>query len=60
MVLEIERIKALKAHEEKEKAKAREQKIGAQVIIQQIQEREAERIRSWIISKCKCFTMHMN
>lgn len=45
MVMEIERIKSLKAHEEKEAAKAIEQRIGAQVIIQQIQEREAERIR---------------
>lgn len=45
MMMEVERIKTLKMHQERAKMRAEEQKIGATVIIQQIQEREAERIR---------------
>lgn len=45
ILMEVERIKTLKMFKERETQRAEEQKIGAQVIIQQIQEREAERIR---------------
>lgn len=43
--MEVERIKTLQMYEEREKLRKEEQLVGAQVIIQQIQEREAERIR---------------
>lgn len=44
-IMEIERIKAIKAVEEREKRRAEEQRQGAQVIVKQISEREAERVR---------------
>lgn len=45
LMMEVERIKNIKLVQEKERARAAERKHGARVIIQQIQEREAERIR---------------
>jgi hypothetical protein len=45
LAMEIERIRTLKLMEERNNARVEEQKIGASVIIKQIQEREAERIR---------------
>lgn len=44
-VMEFERVKAVKMFEEREKIRAAEQKIGAAIIIKQMQEREAERVR---------------
>lgn len=43
--MEIDRIKALKAYEERERRRAEEQKKGASIIVEQIREREQERIR---------------
>lgn len=43
--MEIDRVRQLKMHEERARMRAGEQKIGAQVIIQQIQEREAARLK---------------
>ena len=43
--MELERIKTLKMHEDRERLRQEEQRVGAQVIIKQIQEREADRIR---------------
>mmetsp|Transcript_19439 Transcript_19439/g.27267 ORF Transcript_19439/g.27267 Transcript_19439/m.27267 type:complete len:521 (-) Transcript_19439:237-1799(-) len=43
--MEVERIKTLQMFEEREKLRQQEQRQGALVIVQQIQEREAERIR---------------
>jgi len=43
--MEVARIRQIKMLEDREVIRATEQKIGAQCIIQQIQEREAERVR---------------
>lgn len=42
--MEAERVRTLKLQEEREAARAEEQRLGASVIIQQIQERERERL----------------
>jgi len=44
LAMEIERMRQLNMHGEREKQRALEQRIGAQVIVQQIQEREAVRL----------------
>lgn len=43
--MESDRLRALQVYKERERIKQEEQKVGAQVIIRQIQEREAERLR---------------
>jgi hypothetical protein len=43
--MEIDRVRQLRMHEQRERMRAEEQKVGAQVIIQQIQEREAARLK---------------
>merc|ERR1719359_86986 len=45
MMMEIERLKALKMYEEREKTKMEDQRRGAQVIIEQIKDRQAVRMR---------------
>lgn len=45
IMMEIERLKGLKVSEEREVVKKEAQKKGALVIIDQIQERERERVR---------------
>merc|ERR1719171_841275 len=45
MMMEIERLKALKMYEEREKTKAEDQRRGAQVIVEQIKDRQAVRMR---------------
>lgn len=45
LAMEVERVRTLKLMEEREAARADEQRLGASVIITQIQEREQERIR---------------
>merc|ERR1719247_2092625 len=44
-VMEIERLKALKMYEEREAKAKLDRKLGASVIIDQMQEREKERVR---------------
>lgn len=44
-MMEIERLKALKMYEERNKARMEDQRKGAQVIIEQIKERQAQRLR---------------
>lgn len=44
-VMELKRLRELKVYEDRDKLRAAEQKIGSRIIIQQMQEREAERIR---------------
>merc|ERR1719454_654885 len=44
-VMEIERLKALKMYEEREAKSKLDRKLGASVIIDQMQEREKERVR---------------
>ena len=44
-MMEIERLKALKMYEERNKARLEDQRKGAQVIIEQIKERQSQRIR---------------
>jgi len=44
-MMEIERLKSLKAEEEREKLRVEAQRRGAAVIIDQIKEREVQRIR---------------
>merc|ERR1719352_297872 len=43
MMMEIERLKALKMYEEREKKRVTDQRRGAQVIIEQIKDRQAQR-----------------
>jgi len=43
--MEVERVKTLQMYEERDRLRKEEQRVGALVITQQIQEREAERIR---------------
>merc|ERR1719247_1665266 len=45
MMMEIERLKGLKMYEEREKARIDDQRRGAQVIIEQIKDRQASRMR---------------
>merc|ERR1719380_200173 len=45
MMMEIERLKGLKMYEEREKARIVDQRRGAQVIIEQIKDRQAQRMR---------------
>merc|ERR1719440_1723760 len=45
MMMEIERLKGLKMYEEREKARVEDQRRGAQVIIEQIKDRQAQRMR---------------
>merc|ERR1719247_2241341 len=45
MMMEIERLKGLKMYEEREKARIDDQRRGAQVIIEQIKDRQAQRMR---------------
>merc|ERR1719238_984841 len=45
MMMEIERLKALKMYEEREKTKAEDQRKGARVIVDQIKDRQAVRMR---------------
>jgi len=45
MMMEIERLKALKMYEEREKTKAEDQRRGASVIVEQIKDRQAVRMR---------------
>jgi len=45
MMMEIERLKGLKMYEEREKARVEDQRRGAQVIIEQIKDRQAGRMR---------------
>merc|ERR1719161_2580265 len=45
MMMEIERLKALKMYEEREKTKAEDQRRGASVIVEQINDRQAVRMR---------------
>jgi len=45
IMMEIERLKALKAEEERERLRVEAQRRGAAVIIDQIQEREVQRIK---------------
>lgn len=44
-VMEVERLKALRMYEEREQRRKEEQRVGAQVIINQMKERERERVR---------------
>ena len=44
-IMEVERLKALKMYEERDQRRKADQKNGAQVIINQMQERERERVR---------------
>merc|ERR1712070_150484 len=45
MMMEIERLKGLKMYEEREKSRVDDQRKGAQVIIEQIKDRQAQRMR---------------
>merc|ERR1740139_123354 len=45
MMMEIERLKALKMYEEREKQRLQDQRRGAGVIIEQIKDRQASRMR---------------
>merc|ERR1712118_623006 len=45
MMMEIERLKALKMYEEREKKRVEDQRKGASVIIEQIKDRQALRMR---------------
>merc|ERR1711904_557972 len=45
MMMEIERLKGLKMYEEREHARIQDQRRGAQVIIEQIKDRQAMRMR---------------
>lgn len=44
-IMEIERLKAIKMYDEREKRRALDNKLGAQVIVEQIMDRERERAR---------------
>merc|ERR1719171_827108 len=45
MMMEIERLKQVKLHEEREQARLEDQRRGAQVIVEQIKDRQAHRMR---------------
>merc|ERR1719247_1711587 len=45
MMMEIERLKALQMYEEREKSRLEDQRRGASVIIEQIKDRQAQRMR---------------
>merc|ERR1712072_1664946 len=45
MMMEIERLKALQMYEEREKSRLEDQRRGATVIIEQIKDRQAQRMR---------------
>merc|ERR1711865_467803 len=45
MMMEIERLKALQMYEEREKSRLEDQRRGATVIIAQIKDRQAQRMR---------------
>merc|ERR1719247_1849884 len=45
MMMEIERLKALKMYEEREKERLEDQRRGAKVIIEQIKDRQAQRMK---------------
>merc|ERR1719272_1275393 len=45
MMMEVERLKALQMYEEREKVRVEDQRRGAQVIIEQIKDRQAQRMR---------------
>merc|ERR1711871_429099 len=45
MMMEIERLKGLKMYEEREKARIDDQRRGASVIIEQIKDRQSQRMR---------------
>jgi len=45
MMMEIERLKTLQMYEEREKARVEDQRRGASVIIEQIKDRQAQRMR---------------
>merc|ERR1719324_841648 len=45
MMMEIERLKALKMYEEREKKRVTDQRRGAMVIIEQIKDRQAQRMK---------------
>merc|ERR1719161_3272618 len=45
MMMEIERLKGLKMYEEREKARIDDQRRGSQVIIEQIKDRQSQRMR---------------
>merc|ERR1719236_373216 len=45
MMMEIERLKALQMYEEREKSRLEDQRRGAVVIIEQIKDRQAQRMR---------------
>jgi len=45
MMMEIERLKGLKMYEEREKRRLQDQRVGASVIIDQIKDRQAQRMR---------------
>jgi len=45
MMMEIERLKALKMYEEREKKRVVDQRRGAQVIVEQIKDRQSQRMR---------------
>merc|ERR1719155_333071 len=45
MMMEIERLKGLKMYEEREKARVDDQRRGASVIIEQIKDRQSQRMR---------------
>lgn len=46
LAMEVDRVKQLRMHQARDRIRAEEQRIGAQVIIQQIQEREAARLQA--------------
>ena len=43
--MEVERLKAMKAFEEREKRRAEDRRLGADILKKQIEEREKERYR---------------
>merc|ERR1719454_1483830 len=55
MMMEIERLKALKMYEEREKKRVTDQRRGAMVIIEQIKDRQAQRMKEVEQSKAKRF-----
>ena len=57
-MMEIERLKVLKEEEEREVTKAAARKKGAQVIIDQIQERNVQRMREQEIRDKERIQLH--
>lgn len=60
MMMEIERLKVLKEEEERELNKAAARKKGAQVIVDQIQERNVQRMREQEIRDKERIQLHQN